>query len=158
MWNASLYKEIRCPVQTPILQILFLCDFISKQFPTLLAIREIIADAFIIFLKSLTGGFLWSHVPVIKCKDMDYFRNDKINSIILLGISSLTRFLCVFCEQPLTPHSNLLKYRCTNALRPVRGAFDPSLHPSLTLHSAHSLNDLIEFSEVLWMKAKTTFH
>ena len=52
---ASLYKEIKCPVQTPS-RYYFFAIFISKQFPTLLAIREIIADALLFSLKNHTGA------------------------------------------------------------------------------------------------------
>ena len=54
-----------CPDTYP--DIISVRSFISKQFPTLLAIREIIADAMFFTLKNHTGAST-EVVPVIKCK------------------------------------------------------------------------------------------
>jgi len=65
------------------LDIISLRSFISKQFPTLLAIREIIADALYLpskiplaaYSKALWNCLVADCVPVVKCKDTQ--KNEK---------------------------------------------------------------------------------
>ena len=56
-----------CPGTYP--DIISLRSFISKQFPTLLAIREIIADAMLSILENHTGVSAEAHEPILVCKD-----------------------------------------------------------------------------------------
>ena len=82
-----------CPDTYP--DIISVRSFISKQFPTLLAIREIIADAIVIYPQKSQSPPPPRLLRLIRCKDTKKWAKNKIKT----GIFVFGLFRRLFCGE-----------------------------------------------------------